>query len=374
MKKIWICLLISAMLVCALPVTAADFDAGVGKNEIPYGPPVPGVQAEGYDAKVFNMMTAAEAAEAGVPAGYTGDWVLALTGPAGTHVGFMLDRRVKHSTVRSFTIRMWCPTDIREFRITANAGMGWIARITPAEKNAWIELTFSPTSGNYFESSSFDSFAGTDGYFKPVNVGFRFENTAPETTVYIDSITFDLTEQDTVAPVFRYDGKTELTTSAGKPFVFGGTAYDDYDGQNAALTYKWSEGALDANGHLTEGDHACTVTATDLSGNRSEIKLTVHVLAPDTEAPVISFASDTVRVTVNTVNRLTVPVTDNYDRVEPVLVWSDGALDSRGRFLAGTHTLTVTATDLSGNTTQKTISVVVTDTLAVAGELVCDTQ
>jgi len=41
------------------------------------------------------------------------------------------------------------------------------------------------------------------------------------------------------------------------------------------------------------------------------------------------------------------------------LTWSEGALDNRGRLTEGEHILTITATDTTGNTTQKTVKVVV---------------
>ena len=361
-----------ALLLCMIPAaTAADFDAGVGKDEIPYGAKNANVQA--YDCIGFDMMTAAEAAEAGVPAGYTGDYVLALTGAENHGAGIMLDNPIPFNSVASVTFRVWCPTDVKEFRITDCKGTDWITRIVP-EKNTWIEITFSPTSGNFYNSHSFDDFCDFDATFKPVNVAFRFVDFAPETTVYIDSITFEIYDPDTVPPVITYEGETEITTSAGKPFVLDVSAFDEYEQRNVAVSYNWSAGALTADGKLVEGDHTCTVTATDFSGNRSTLTLTGHVKAPDTEAPVINFEPNLIRVPAGTVNMFTVEATDNYDDVTAVLSWSEGTLDARGCFTAGSHILTITATDLSGNTTTKSVIVLADEPFKVVGSLIGDAE
>lgn len=362
-----------ALLFCMIPTaTAADFDAGVGKDEIPYGEKNANVQA--YDFVAFDMLTTAEAASAGVPAGYTGDYVLALTGAYNAGAGIMLDNPVPFNSVASVTFRVWCPDEVKEFRITDCKGADWIARIEPEERNAWIEITFSPASGNFYNSHSFDDFCDFDGSFKPVNVGLRFFDYSPETTVYIDSITFETYAPDTVPPVIRYDGKTEITTSAGKPFVLDASAFDEYEQRNVTLSYLWSAGALDAAGNLLEGDHTCTVTASDYSGNRSTLTLNVHVLPADQNAPEICFEPDVIYVPAGTFNMLDVEVTDDYDDVSAVFSWSTGTFDARGRFAVGEHTMTITATDLSGNEATKVVRVVVSDPFEVVGTLTCDTE
>ena len=360
-----------ALLFCMLPAaTAADFDAGVGKGEIPYGEPNPDVQA--YAHTNFNMMTADEARLAGVPAGYTGDYVLAITGTDAA--GIMLDKRVPYASVESVTFRVWCPTEVKEFRITDCKGLDWIARIVPEARNAWIEITFSPTSNNYYTeyvNHGFYEFEGDDGYFKPVNVGFRF---TAGSTAYIDSITFKFKDADTVPPVISYSGETDITTSAGKPFVLNASAFDAYEQRAIELAYNWSEGALDANGLPVAGDHTCNVTATDLSGNTATLTLNVHVLPADQNAPEICFEPDVIYVPAGTFNLLDVEVTDDYDDVSAVFSWSTGTFDARGRFAVGEHTMTITATDLSGNEATKVVRVVVSDPFEVVGTLTCDTE
>jgi outer membrane biosynthesis protein TonB len=54
--------------------------------------------------------------------------------------------------------------------------------------------------------------------------------------------------------------------------------------------------------------------------------------------------------------------TDNFKVETQGYVWSEGALDVRGRLTEGTHTLTLFAEDRSGNRTEKTIAYYVTET------------
>lgn len=61
---------------------------------------------------------------------------------------------------------------------------------------------------------------------------------------------------------------------------------------------------------------------------------------------------------------------DNYDKVNVVGEWSDGAIDFGGRLFEGTHTFTLTATDLSGNKSVHVVTVYVTDGDTTVGELV----
>ncbi|MBP5209112.1 MAG: hypothetical protein J6330_11735 [Clostridia bacterium] len=62
-------------------------------------------------------------------------------------------------------------------------------------------------------------------------------------------------------------------------------------------------------------------------------------------------------------NALRFEATDNCDDVTVIQNWSEGALDRQMRLTEGTHTLTLTASDLSGNSTEMTITVNAAKTL-----------
>ena len=71
---------------------------------------------------------------------------------------------------------------------------------------------------------------------------------------------------------------------------------------------------------------------------------------------------DTIYVQTGTYTRL---VFTAYDEIDGEIVceysYSENAVDELDRFLAGNHTLTITATDLTGNTATKNISLIVGD-------------
>ena len=117
--------------------------------------------------------------------------------------------------------------------------------------------------------------------------------------------------------------------------------------------------SLYEDGNLVIGEHTCIIRATDNSGNVSEISLQVIVGEKDDVAPTLSWAPDNIYAPVGAKPDFNVIATDNKDEIEVELTWSDGALDKRGRLLEGEHTLTVSASDLTGNKTEKVITVFV---------------
>ncbi len=364
-------LLILCLLFTSLSVYAADQAANIGKDEIPYGDSDPDIQQYGYAE--FDMMTEAEAAAAGVPTGYS-DYVLKLGNSSA--VGIMLDmtdRQILVNAIEKITFRVWCSANTKEVRITDNKGKGWIMRVVPSVKEEWIDISLTLDGENFCEGYDMSRFADENGYFKPVNFGFRFTDTA-HTVVYIDSITVEMRAPDAVAPVIAYEGDTVIETREGRAFSANATAFDEYEDRAVEVKYVWSEGAIDANGLPLAGEHTCTLQATDEAGNTSEIVLTVKVGEKDVTAPVIQFAPDEIYALTGSRFMLKIKATDDTDEVEPVLTWSEGAFDSRGRLTAGSHTLTVTATDLSGNVTEKSVTVVVADEVAATGELIQDTK
>lgn len=209
---------------------------------------------------------------------------------------------------------------------------------------------------------SFDAFDDGTGYCKTVNFCIRFTGT--DETVYIDSITVELKAPDTEAPVITYDGDTKINTTAGKVFSIDATAYDERDEKNIEPEYIFSEGAVDENGLLLEGEHTCTVRFADEAGNSSELAFTLNVAPKDVNAPILSSVPE--KIFANTGMRFLfeIDATDDLDgKVDVALDWSDGALDFRGRLPEGEHTLTVSASDETGNKVELVIPVIVTDGL-----------
>ena len=358
MKKILVsALLVTALLLSSISVFAASFDDGVGKEEIPYGNTITGVTA--YVSSGFNMMTSEEAAAANVPAGYSG-YVLALTGNISNGITLDLSaQKIVVNAINSITFRVYCSANVKEVRVTDDAGITWIMRAVPSVTGEWIDITLTADGDNFCSGRSMKDFADANGLFKPVNFGFRFTDNEVA-TVYIDSITFNLKEADTVAPVITYNGETEINTTEGKEFSIALTTWDEYEQRAITPEYIWSEGALDASGLLVAGQHTCTVRATDTAGNSSEITLTVNVGKKDVTAPEIAWSADTVSVIAGTRCLLEISATDDADgEIKTTLEWSEGAFDNRGRLTEGEHTLKIIATDSTGNRAEKTVKVIV---------------
>jgi hypothetical protein len=140
------------------------------------------------------------------------------------------------------------------------------------------------------------------------------------------------------------------------------TAFDEYDGRTVEPEFIFSEGAVDDDGFLLEGQHSCIVRYTDDAGNSAEIEIALKVAPKDVTAPSLSWTTDKIFANEGMRPMLTVTAEDDRDgEVEVAMTWSDGALDSRGRLTMGEHTLTLIAVDETGNKTEKVIAVSVSD-------------
>ena len=154
------------------------------------------------------------------------------------------------------------------------------------------------------------------------------------------------------------DGIT-LYTTAGRKVNYIATYYDEYDDLSGEVEGILSSGALDENGLLVKGEHQVSFTAYDLSNNFSTKTLNLIVGDKDEVAPIINLNTDTIYVLVNSYNLLEIDVYDEVDgKIDYELTYSDGAINSKGQFNEGHHTLTITATDYSFNTATKTIDII----------------
>lgn len=350
--------LILSILLSSVTVYAATYADGVGKEEIPYGEFQSAFKPYGYNT--FLMMTADEAKAAGVPEGYSG-YVLKLEGGS-SGVGFGLDlTQYRVSEIESITFRIWCPAETKSdgVRLTNTSQDSWIMLADPGATEQWVEVVLSKDSNFNTKTKSFEVFDDGNGYCKRVNFVFRYN--ASSATAYVDSITVKLREADTTPPVITYDGATTVETTAGRTFQINATAYDAYYDTAIEPAYIFSEGAVDGDGLLLEGEHSCTVRFTDPAGNFSELKLSLKVAPKDTVAPVLSWAPDKIYANSGMMPMFNVTAIDDRDgEVKVTVVWSEGAI-YRGKLCAGNHTLTITASDETGNKTEKVIPVVVAD-------------
>ena len=348
MRKTRMALIILAvlMLACLFKVNAAKTSDAL--EEIPYAKHNGKVSP--YISKKTTVYSEEEARDAGVPPGYSG-YVIELTGDSA--MGFTVDfsdRKIPITTVKAIHMRVYYGTDQSEVRVSVDAGYSWVIRYAAAKPGTWDDVVIS-------EEKAVKLLADENGFLGTFGFGFRNGNDTMNSKVYVDSITAEIFEGDGIPPVLTYNGPDHIVTTAGKKLVLDTSAWDEQEKIAFPVEYVWSGGALDDEGLMKEGEHSLILRATDNYGNSSEKALTVTVGPRDTEAPLINWTLDRIETVAGALPLLNFNVTDNEDEPETLLTWSDGAIDRRGRITEGTHTLTVTATDLTGNVSTVTVTV-----------------
>ena len=153
---------------------------------------------------------------------------------------------------------------------------------------------------------------------------------------------------DNVAPVITLNGASRVELQQGDAFTDpGATANDDVDGV-VAVTVTGEVGT-------EPGTYTLTYTASDGAGNQSQTSREVVVIAADSTPPVITLSgSSEIEITEGDIfSDPGATATDDVDGAVAVSV--SGEVGSS----VGTYTLTYTAVDSSGNTSQLTRTVIV---------------
>ncbi len=335
-------------------------------DSIPYTNYIEGVSI--YDAKVTNL-TSEEAAAAGVPAGYEGN-VLEVKGSS-ARFGMTFDPRnlgIYAGLIEKITFRFYFRESNNAIRFSDHGATDWTV-LAAANANQWMEYAICADGSGFSNNHDIMSLADEQGNLDVFGIGTKYESNT-NYTFYIDSITIKLKSDDGKAPVLNYSGETDILTSAGRPFVADISAYSELEGRYLGLDYAWSEGALDENGNMLEGVHTCIVSATNYYGHTSSVALNVKVDPKDVEAPKIEIDTSEIFVPVGTFYRMVISCVDNYDNVDVVSEWSEGAIDFGGRLAEGTHTLTLSATDQSGNKSVHIVTLYVTNGDTTVGDLI----
>ena len=344
---------------------SSDFDCVYGVND-----KTDSFLANGYGSTEVITYTEAEATAAGIPAGFTGDVVSVLH--SSVNSGIMLDfssQNIPIQLVKSITFRVYINDDgindgYPEIRIPEPyTNGGWVMRYKFADKtDAWQDIVLQDGNGSFFDNGSrianFNMLA-KDGYLYKMELALRYSGTNP--TFYIDSVKLGFVDNDGVAPVLNYNGEDVVTLAQGERLNFDVSAVDAIDGK-VDVDYVWGDPSkINEDGTPMAGTHTLTFTAKDFFGNTAEKTITVIVEAPDTTPPTLVIPVDTIYAKVGARSLLTFTATDDSGSVELTTTWSEGALDRYERLTKGTHTLTITASDLSGNQTQKVITFIVTE-------------
>ena len=380
-----LCLLISGIGLggCEKEETPAEVklraDEEVGPfYALPYVDPVEGVT--GYTDSVVNYYTDMQlAAEAGVPEGYDGS-VVATYGVDFASATFdFTDLKISVGDLESITVKAYTGDNTRKVVMSYKEGSetGTVP-VLKKQRNKWAEYTFTSECLEPEETESededtetsdteetfyyvnFTKFDTDEGYLGCFCVYFQFVGTLDD-TCYIDEISYKLrSEIDTVAPEITYEGPVKFTTTAGKKFTVEGEAHDDYENRDLDTFIEWTDKAgVDENGRAIEGGpYNFTLTAVDNSGNRTTIPMVLTVGPRDTEAPVIhNILSEELTMNAGDYFNTYYIATDNEDEVEVKVNAPEGAIDYAGRINAGDWEITLTAEDLTGNITKKTIKV-----------------
>lgn len=366
-------LLAAALLPLSLPLSALHARAATFEDygsEIPVVEEVEGVSRYSADTE-WTVLTAAEAKEA---ANITADGeYIARATLAKANSGLTLDfseQKIPVYTVESIDLRVRVPRGTGEIRISVDQSTRWVMRYTVELKyvGRFITISLGADGTNFWAADGYTmgDLANAAGDLGAFELMFYTTSPAADAYAYLDSATVNCRPPDTEAPVFGYDGGTDVVTSAERHYgtVFSVTAYDEYEQREVEVSYLFSEGAVDSAGILLEGEHTLTLRASDTSGNVRELVIALHVGGKDVTAPEIVFTGGditTVRTIVGAYPDLRPQGRDNVDKVTVEIAWSEGALDGLGRLTAGEHTCTLVCRDGTGNQTVKTLQFIVTE-------------
>ena len=353
-----------------LTVTVTPDPSLIRIEDVPHIPHDITIADNAAYAGTATELTEQEALAKGLPSGYKGS-VYEITSSNTSYVGVCIDLshyEIPIALVESVSFRVLVPTTFSELRMRNGNTSDWIMRNSSAPTGGWTTVTLGADGLNFFGSTSMKTLANDEGNLGSFALIGRVS--AGYAPYYIDSIVVELKDDDKVAPVLSYSGKTDILTSAEKVFAPEISAFDEQENREIALTYEWSDGALDESGLMVEGIHTCRVSAADYFGNTSFIDFNVTVGAKDVTPPDILFVAEEIVVPVGTYSRLVILCVDDYDDVDVVMEWSDGAIDFGGRLAEGVHTLTLTATDLTGNVSVRVVTVRVTSGESTVGTLI----
>lgn len=323
-----------------------------------------------YGCKELVEYTEEQAETAGIPKGFSGE-VLSVVSDV-TNRGITLDfssNKIPTVLVDSITFRVYVggdgiPSDgYPEVRIPKpNQDGQWSMRYPFADKtDSWQEIVLKEDNGSFFQDANKEYFntLSKDGYLNKFELSIRHNGSSKNTTFYIDSIKVGLVENDSVAPVISYNGVDTIEIAKGQELNIEASATDAQEG-TVEMEYVWADqGSLDEDGYPMIGTHTLYLVARDYFGNEAKQAITVVVLEPDTLSPTLDIRVDTVYAKIGASVLLEFSATDDRGSVTITKTWSNGALDSREKLTEGTHTLTVTATDASGNKTEKTVTFIV---------------
>ena len=367
-------LVFSAFLAAAIFGPAAS--AAVNSAQLPEYR-IAGVEdptaGSAYPGSAFAEITAAEAEQRG--AGGAEGSVIALSGEDGAGCEFdYTEYNISVYGIDHIVVRAYVPDDVREINIAVDGGATLVGRYSAAgfERGKFTEFTFGPESINMATDRTLVDLGNEKGQLGRFSVNFRRvivsytgdEPVSDYAPVYLDSIKIVTVDGAAGQPELRYDGSDKLDQTADKPLALAEySAYDAFEKRDLVVTERW-EGTpgVDENGLAVEGGpYTLVLEAENSFSERVEKRLTLTVRPRDTVPPQIYVNTDKLFAPAGTYATMNVRSEDNEDEVETRYTWSSGALDRYGRLQAGEHQLTLTSTDLTGNTAERVLTVTVSE-------------
>ena len=321
-----------------------------------------------YGCSEVITYTEEQAVEAGIPSGFTGDVISVVQ--AGTNKGLVLDfssLKIPTSIVKSISVRVYLANDTTagypELRIPKPYSPDmWTFRSHLHDKTEqWVDVEIVEGSNEEYDCKF--AHLSKNNYLDKFELAVR--NKTLNGPFYIDYIKVNVSEDDGVAPVLTYVGEDHVVIPYGAPLNFNVSATDNLQGE-IDVEYIWGdESLLDENGLPKKGEHTLTFKATDYYGHSATKTITITVEEPDVTAPVINCNfPKKIYARAGAIPQFIFTATDDRDgEILATVTWSGKALNEKGQLVTGNwHSMTITATDKSGNESSIRIHVIVTET------------
>lgn len=332
----------------------------------------------GFSSTDMRILTEEEAAEQ-APKGAKG---YVLTANPGSNIGFTFDFRgagINIYTIESISIRVYVEAtdeDVKtgdshypEIRIPFPGKTDqWIMKYDiSAKTNRWQTLVIYPDGKNLTSEAktltksenAFTGLADEEGNLAAFEVAVRRQS--GKGNFFIDSIKIRYKEDTGEGPVLTYSGPDSLRFAKGAEMIVDATAWDENEERYCPIKLEWEKGvALEEDGYPAVGTKCkLIISSTDGFGNRSECSVDAEVAPEDKNSPVVTVGTDTIKCLAGSVPQMRQGGVEDDLQIKSVIYeWQDGALDKLGRLNEGTFELKVTATDTSGNVTEKTFKVI----------------
>ncbi len=330
-----------------------------------------------YNSTNVWVLTEEEAVAEGVPEGFTGHVV---TANPSSNVGVTFDftgAGINVYAVRSIAVRVYIePTagDITEgdshypeLRVPyPSKPDAWIVKYDASAKTGrWLTLVMYADGTNMYKdakrlSESENAFAGIadgDGFLKAFELAVRRQS--GKGNFYIDSLIIRYDYDSGKGPEIHYNGPEVVKVAKGAEILLDVYASEFEEKRNVPVKIGWEEGTvLEEDGFPAVGTgYRLVLTASDGFGNTEKMSIKAEVAPPDKTPPVIGLGSGSIKCTAGSRVQVKGTVTDDFAVKSVEYEWQDGAFDSLGRLNEGTFELKVTATDSSGNVSERILRV-----------------